>query len=100
MYEKPQYEAWQNASIGYVSHPLDAYKDNAVWHDDPKALPYRDAVKNMLYNGFSGKLGYSSAAAMADYIVVDMFASVCSGDVTPADAAAAAEKRANRFYRV
>ena len=100
MYEKPQYEAWQNASIGYVAHPLDAYKDNAVWHDDPKALPYRDAVKNMLYNGYSGKLGYSSAAAMADYIVVDMFASVCSGDVTPADAAAAAEKRANRFYRV
>jgi multiple sugar transport system substrate-binding protein len=100
MYEKPQYEAWQNASIGYVAHPLDAYKDNKVWHDDPKALPYRDAVKNMSYNGFAGKLGYSSAAAMADYIVVDMFASVCSGDVTPADAAAAAEKRANRFYRV
>ena len=84
MYEKPQYEAWQNASLGYVAHPLDAYKDNAVWHDDPKALPYRDAVKNMLWNGFSGTLGYSSAAAMADYIVVDMFASVCSGDVTPA----------------
>ena len=37
---------------------------------------------------------------MADYIVVDMFASVCAGDATPADAAAAAEKRANRFYRV
>jgi multiple sugar transport system substrate-binding protein len=100
MYEKPQYEAWQNASLGYVAHPLDAYKDNAVWHDDPKALPYRDAVKNMLWNGFSGRLGYSSAAAMADYIVVDMFASVCTGDATPADAAAAAEKRANRFYRV
>ncbi len=100
MYEKPQYEAWQNASLGYVAHPLDAYKDNAVWHGDPKALPYRDAVKNMLWNGYAGPLGYSSAAAMADYIVVDMFASVCSGDVTPEDAAAAAEKRANRFYRV
>jgi multiple sugar transport system substrate-binding protein len=37
---------------------------------------------------------------MADYIVVDMFASVYSGDVTPQDAATAAEKRANRFYRV
>ena len=100
MFEKPQYEAWQNASLGYVAHPVDAYKDNAVWHDDPKAVPYRDCVKNMLYNGYSGALGYSSAAAMADYIVVDMLASVCSGDVTPQDAAAAAEKRANRFYRV
>jgi multiple sugar transport system substrate-binding protein len=100
MMEKPQYEAWQAASLGYVSHPLDAYKDNSVWHDDPKAVPYRDAVKNMLWNGYSGQLGYSSAAAMADYIVVDMFASVCSGDATPEDAAAKAEKRSNRFYKV
>ena len=80
--------------------PLDAYKDNAVWHDDPKAVPYRDAVKNMLWNGYSGRLGYSSAAAMADYIVTDMFASVCAGDVTPRDAAERAHKRAERFYRV
>jgi hypothetical protein len=29
-----------------------------------------------------------------------MFASVCSGDVTPQDAAIEAERRANRFYRV
>lgn len=100
MYEKPQYEAWQTAALGYVSHPLDAYKDNKVWHDDPKAVPYRDAVKNMLYNGYSGRLGYSSAAAMADYIVVDMFASVAAGEVTPQEAAERAHKRAERFYRV
>ena len=37
---------------------------------------------------------------MADYIVVDMFASACSGDATPQEAAAEAERRANRFYRV
>lgn len=100
MFEKPQYEAWQNASLGYVSHPVDAYKDNAVWHDDPKALPYRDCVKNMLYNGYSGQLGYASAAAMADYIVIDMLAQVCAGDMTPQQAAEWAEKRSNRFYRV
>ena len=100
MYEKPQYEAWQNASLGYVAHPLDAYKDNAVWHDDPKAVPYRDCVKNMLWNGYSGDLGYASAGAMADYIVVDMFAQVCAGDMSPQEAAEWAEKRSNRFYRV
>lgn len=100
MYEKPQYEAWQNASLGYVSHPLDAYKDNAVWHEDPKALPYRDCVKNMLWNGYAGSLGYASAAAMADYIVLDMFAQVCNGDMSPKDAAAKAHKRAERYYKV
>jgi multiple sugar transport system substrate-binding protein len=100
MYEKPQYEAWQNASLGYVSHPLDAYKDNAVWHEDPKALPYRDCVKNMLWNGYAGALGYASAASMADYIVLDMFAQVCNGDVSAKDAAAKAQKRAERYYKV
>ena len=100
MWEKEQYEAWQTASLGYVSHPLDAYKDNKVWNDDPKAVPYRDAVKNMLWNGYSGRLGYSSAAAMADYIILDMFASVCAGDVTPQEAAERAQKRSERFYRV
>lgn len=100
MFEKPQYEAWQNASLGYVAHPVDAYKDNGVWHDDPKAIPYRDCVKNMLYNGYSGQLGYASAGAMADYIVIDMFAQACAGDMSPQEAAEWAEKRANRFYRV
>ena len=100
MYEKEQYEPWQTASLGYVSHPLAAYGDNKVWNDDPKAVPYRDAVKNMLWNGYSGELGYSSAAAMADYIVIDMFASVCAGEATPQEAAERAQKRSERFYRV
>ncbi len=54
----------------------------------------------MLWNGYSGDLGYASAAAMADYIVVDMFAEVCAGEATPKEAAARAAARAARYYRV
>src|SRR3546814_1083638 len=68
MWEKEQYAPWQQAALGYISHPLDAYASNPVWTDDPKTTPYRDAVKRMLWNGYSGPLGYASAAAMADYI--------------------------------
>ena len=54
----------------------------------------------MLWNGYSGDLGYASAAAMADYIIVNMFAEVCAGNQTPKQAAERAAKRAERYYRV
>ncbi|MGF1612041.1 MAG: ABC transporter substrate-binding protein [Kiloniellales bacterium] len=100
MWEREQYEPWQQAALGYISHPLDAYASNPVWTEDPKHTPYRDTVKNMLWNGYAGPLGYASAAAMADYIVVNMFAQVCGGEAAPKDAADNAAKRAERYYRV
>src|SRR6266478_2479191 len=65
MMEKQQYEPWQQASIGYVTQPLKAYESNPIWTVDPKHTPYRDAMKVMLPNGYSGKLGYASAQCMA-----------------------------------
>lgn len=100
MWEKEQYEPWQQAAIGYVTQPLVAYESNPIWTADPKHTPYRDTMKNMLWNGYSGTLGYASAAAMADYIVVNMFAEACAGGVTPQEAAERAHKRAERYYRV
>jgi multiple sugar transport system substrate-binding protein len=54
----------------------------------------------MLYHGHAGRLGYASAAAMADYIVVNMVAETVSGARTPAEAAERARRRAERYYRV
>src|SRR5690606_30953312 len=98
--EREQYEPWQLAATGYISHPLAAYADNAVWTEIPKSMPYRDCVKNMLWNGYAGDLGYASASAMADYIIVDMFAQAASGERTPQEAAEAAARRAERYYRI
>jgi multiple sugar transport system substrate-binding protein len=100
MWEREQYEPWQKAAIGYVTQPLAAYESNPVWTEDPKHTPFRDVVKNMLWNGYAGSLGYASAAAMADYIVVNMFAETCAGNVTPKQAAERAHRRAERYYRV
>lgn len=99
MWEREQYEPWQQASIGYVTQPLRAYESNPIWTSDPKHTPYRDCMKNMLWNGYDGPLGYASAAVMADYIVVNMFAEVAAGQQTAKDAAARAERRAARYYR-
>jgi multiple sugar transport system substrate-binding protein len=100
MWEREQYEPWQRAAIGYITQPLKAYEANPVWTTDPKHAPFRNATSAMLYHGHAGRLGYASAAAMADYIVVNMVAETVSGARTPAEAAERARRRAERYYRV
>ena len=67
---------------------------------DPKNTPYRDPVKNLRPAGYAGKLGYASAGAAADFIVVNMVAEAISGSKTPKEAMERAQKRAERYYRV
>jgi multiple sugar transport system substrate-binding protein len=100
MMEKEQYIPWQQASIGYVTQPLAAYESNPIWTSDPKHTAYRDLMKNMLPNGYAGEMGYASAAAMADFIIVNMVAEAASGAKTPKEAAERAQKRAERYYKV
>ena len=99
MMEKEQYEAWQKASLGYVSQPLKAYESNPIWTVDPKHTPYRDCPKLILDNGYAGTLGTSSATVMADYIMVNMVAETASGSTSPEEAVRNAERRARRYYR-
>ena len=100
MMEKEQYEPWQQAAIGYVTHPLKAYDSNPIWTADPKHTPYRDCVAKMTPHSYAGPLGYASAAAMADFIIVNMVAEAASGAKTPKEAAERAAARANRYYKV
>src|SRR6185436_9813763 len=72
MMEKEQYEPWQAASIGYVTHPL---------------------------VGYEGESNYASAACIADFIMVNMVAEAASGSKTPKEAAERAAQRAMRYYK-
>jgi multiple sugar transport system substrate-binding protein len=47
-----------------------------------------------------GRSGRRRLATMADYVLVDMYATAVTGQMTPEDAIAQAEKRANRYYNV
>ncbi len=100
MMEKEQFEAWQAACIGFVSHPLKAYESNPVWKSDPHHGYFRDTVKTMRHYGHAGTLGRASAATAADFVVVDMFAEVCTGSQSPQAAARRAERRARRHYKI
>ncbi|MFO1068945.1 MAG: extracellular solute-binding protein [Geminicoccaceae bacterium] len=99
MMEAPQYEAWQTASIGYWCHPLAAYDGSGIWASDPKIAAYKDVMRNSLPQSYKGKPSQAAAAAKADFIVLNMFQAVCADQSTPADAAAEAQKRAERVYR-
>jgi multiple sugar transport system substrate-binding protein len=100
MLEREQYVPWQEASLGYFSQPLREYEKSPIWTVDPKHTPYRDLMVNMQWPGYAGTLGYASAGVMADFVMVNMVAQAASGDKTPEEAAAEAQKRAERYYKV
>src|SRR6266852_434571 len=100
MMEEEQYGAWLQAGIGYTAGSLVAYEKNPIWTVDPKHTAYRDACKQLRPAGYAGKLGYASAGALADFIIVDMVAEAASGDKSPKEAMERAQKRAERYYKV
>jgi len=99
MMEADQYDPWLTKCLGYWAHPLLAFDKSAAWTGDPKVLPYRDAQKMPYWIGYKGPISAASGAVDAEYVLVQMFASVCSGQATPADAAKEAERRVARIYR-
>lgn len=99
MMEQAQYEKWLTGCLGYWAQPLKAYAQADIWKSDPKLTAYRDSCETPFYNGYKGPISQASGAATADYVNVQMFASVASGQATPEDAVKEAERRLKRFYR-
>jgi multiple sugar transport system substrate-binding protein len=97
--EKEQYDPWLQANLGYWSQPLENYSESAVWKGDPKVAIFRNVMRSNFWIGYKGPISQASAAANADYVMVQMCASVASGQATPEAAAAEAERRAKRFFR-
>jgi multiple sugar transport system substrate-binding protein len=100
MFEAAQMDNWIAGSAGYCCNTLKAYDSNPIWTSDPNYAPYAKASATLRPNGYAGPLGYASAAVMADYVLVDLFAESVTGAATPQEAIEKAEKRINRYYRV
>jgi multiple sugar transport system substrate-binding protein len=99
MLEADQFNKWMAAAEGYLSHCLNAYDANPVWTADPKRTPYRDVAKRSLTAGGQGSVGEKAAAAIADFILVDMFASYVTGREEASGAIRIAERQLQRIYR-
>jgi multiple sugar transport system substrate-binding protein len=99
MQEADNFNPWMLAAKGYLTHCLNAYDKNPVWTNDPKATPYRDVAKRSLTAGGLGSVGEKAATAIADFVVVDMFANYCTGREDVKGAIAIADRQLKRIYR-
>jgi multiple sugar transport system substrate-binding protein len=99
MMEAEQYDPWLVGCLGYWAHPLKAYAKSKVWESDPKIAVYRNTMDNKYWTGYKGPISQAAGTVQAEYIMVQMFASVASGQATPDAAAKEAERRTKRYYR-
>src|SRR6201991_4557115 len=99
MLEKENYEKWLSGARGYLTQTLNAYDSAPVWTVDPKNAVFAQASKRALPASGIGKVGEKAATAIADFIVVDMFANYCTGSKDAKTAMAEAERQLKRIYR-
>ena len=99
MMEAEQYDVWLNGCLGYWSQPLRAYAASAVWQSDPKLRVFSATLDTPFYEGFSGPITAGTAALSANWVLVDMFARVATGQATPQDSMREAVRAATRAYR-
>ena len=99
MMEAEQYDTWLTGCLGYWSQPLKAYAASAVWQSDPKLRVFSETLDTPFYEGFSGPITAGTAALSANWVLVDMFARVATGQASPQDAVREAVRAAQRHYR-
>jgi multiple sugar transport system substrate-binding protein len=99
MMEAEQYDPWLTGCLGYWCHTLRAYNASALWTSDPKLALIQKATEGQFWSGYKGPITKAAGAVAAEYIMVQMCASVAAGQATPEEAAKEAERRAMRHYR-
>jgi multiple sugar transport system substrate-binding protein len=97
--EAENYDKWIASAVAYLSHPLRAYDANPVWTADPKYAVAKTAAWDTLTAGGLGSVGERAAGALADFVVLDMFAAVCTGREDVRGAIRIAERQLQRIYR-
>ena len=70
-----------------------------MWDSDPKLEVYRNGTDNQFWCGYKGPITQASQTVAAEYVLVQMCASVASGEATPQEAAREAERRSRRYFR-
>lgn len=97
--EPEQFNPWVEAAQGYLSPFLNAYEKNPIWTADPKNTPYRDVATTASTPAGDAEMSENAAAAIADFVVVDMYANYCTGREDVKTAMASAERAAKRIFR-
>jgi multiple sugar transport system substrate-binding protein len=99
MLEKENFDKWLSGARGYLTHTLNAYDSAPVWTADPKNQVFGQASKRALPASGIGTPGEKAATAIADFLVVDMFANYCTGREDAKGTIAITERQLKRIYR-
>ena len=99
MLEKENFDKWLSGARGYLTHTLNAYDASPVWTADPKNAVFAQASKRALPASGIGTPGEKAATAIADFLVVDMFANYCTGTKDAKSAISDCERQLKRIYR-
>ena len=99
MMDAANYGPWLEAAQGYLTEPLTKYPPNPVWTKDPKNAVFAETAKRSLAAGGLAPVSEKIAAVLADFVVVDMFASYCTGRTDAKGAIKSAERAAQRIFR-
>jgi multiple sugar transport system substrate-binding protein len=96
--EEEQYAPYLEACIGYWNHPLKTYDSHPIWTADPKHEPFKHVLKDALWDSYKGSISEAGSAVLADFVIVQMVASVAAEQLTPEESAEEGERRAKRYY--
>jgi multiple sugar transport system substrate-binding protein len=99
MLEADQFNKLLEAAQAFLTQSLNAYDANPVWTSDPKFAVFRDVAKRSLTIGGLGSVGEKAATTLAEFVLLDMFASYCIGREDAKGAMRTAERRLQRIYR-
>jgi multiple sugar transport system substrate-binding protein len=99
MLEKENFEKWLSGARGYLTHTLNAYDSAPAWTAAPKYAVFAQASKRALPTSGIAEPGEKAATAIADFVVVDMFANFCTGREDAKGAISIAERQLKRIYR-
>jgi hypothetical protein len=95
---KMRWQGHQERLVQQAPHASAEAQPNPVWTSDPKRTLYRDVGKRRLTIGALGSVGEKAASALADFGLVDTFASFCAGREHAKGAMKLAERRLQRIY--
>lgn len=93
-----QYSPWLQTGNGFDAGPLHFYDNDPVWSKDPKVVAFKDILQFSKWAGYPGPASARAAEVQANYMIVDMFAKVASGEYSPKESMDWASKQLEGVY--
>lgn len=90
---------WAKTGQSYFIPVFAGLEKEDVWPDDPKLKIFRDLNRLNRLAGYAGPPTQAAAEAVNKFILVDMFAKACTGQIKPSEAVAWAEREYGQIAR-